>query len=118
MLVKSRKGRWAGHVARVEEKWNAHRTSVGKRLLKGLDVGGRITLKCILEGWCSIDWTDLAHGTEQCVVLVDTAMDLRGPLQDGKLPEWLSDFRSQQGLHVIALVKFQGQGMWSFRAQP
>jgi hypothetical protein len=29
-IIKSRRKRWAGHVARIWEKWNSYRTLVGK----------------------------------------------------------------------------------------
>jgi hypothetical protein len=52
-MIKSRRIRWAGHVARMGEKRNAYRIFVekpeGKRPLGRLDVGGRIILKWIVE---------------------------------------------------------------------
>jgi hypothetical protein len=51
--IKSKRMRWAGHVARMEEKWNAYRILVGmpgrKRPLGMQDVGGWTILKWILE---------------------------------------------------------------------
>jgi hypothetical protein len=38
-VIKSRRKRWVGHVARRGAKMNAYR----------VDVGGKIILKCILE---------------------------------------------------------------------
>jgi hypothetical protein len=44
-MIKSRRMRWAGHVARMGEKRNAYRIWVGKPEGKRhLDVGGRIIL--------------------------------------------------------------------------
>jgi hypothetical protein len=60
-MTKSRRMRWAGHVARMGEKRNAYRIFVGKlegkRLLGRPDVGGCTILKWILEriGWCGLD---------------------------------------------------------------
>jgi hypothetical protein len=52
-MIKSRRVRWAGHVARMGEKRNAYRILVGKpegkKPLKYLDVGGGIILKLILD---------------------------------------------------------------------
>jgi hypothetical protein len=51
-IIKSRRMRWAGHVARMGEKRNVYRMLVGKpegsRPLD-LDVGGRLILKWISE---------------------------------------------------------------------
>jgi hypothetical protein len=48
-MIKSRRMRWAGHVARVGEKRNACRISVGKpegkRPLRRKDVSGWVILK-------------------------------------------------------------------------
>jgi hypothetical protein len=48
-MIKSRKVRWAGHVARMGAKRNVFRILVGKperkRPLEGLDLGGRIIIK-------------------------------------------------------------------------
>jgi hypothetical protein len=45
--------RWAGHVARLGEKWNTYRILVGKpeekRPLDRHDVGGRIIFRWILD---------------------------------------------------------------------
>jgi hypothetical protein len=46
-IIKSRRMRWAGQVARMGEKWNVYRLLVGKpegnNSLEGLDVDGWIT---------------------------------------------------------------------------
>jgi hypothetical protein len=52
-MIKSRRMRWAGYVARMGEKSNACRIFVGiqkERDHKEDDVGGRIILRWILEG--------------------------------------------------------------------
>jgi hypothetical protein len=61
-MIKSRRMRWAGHVARTGEKRNAYRMLVGKpegkRSWEDQDVGGRTILKWILErrmGWYGLD---------------------------------------------------------------
>jgi hypothetical protein len=52
-MIKSRRMKWAGHVARIGAKRNAYRILVGKpegkSLLEDQDVGGWIILKYILE---------------------------------------------------------------------
>jgi hypothetical protein len=52
-MVKSRRMRSAGYIARLRKKRNANRIVVGtperQRLLRRLDIGGRIILKWILE---------------------------------------------------------------------
>jgi hypothetical protein len=52
-MMKSRRIRWAGYVARTGEKWNVYRILVvkpeGKSHSEDQDVGGWIILKWILE---------------------------------------------------------------------
>jgi hypothetical protein len=52
-IIKSRRMRWPGHVARMGENRNAYRILVdipeGKRPLEDQDVGGWTILKWILE---------------------------------------------------------------------
>jgi hypothetical protein len=54
-IIKSRKMRWDGHVARIGENRNAYRLLVGKpdgkNHKEGQDVGGWIILGWILERW-------------------------------------------------------------------
>ena len=54
-MIKSRRMRWAGHVARVEEERGVHKVLVGKPEGKNHwgdeDVGGRIILRWILRKW-------------------------------------------------------------------
>jgi hypothetical protein len=61
-MIKSRKMRWVGHVARMGEKRYAYRILVGKIPHEDQDVDGWITLKRILReiGWGDMDWIDLA----------------------------------------------------------
>jgi hypothetical protein len=57
-MIKSKRMRWAGHVARMGEKRNAHRILVGKRPLGRPRLGGWTILKWILEnrmGWYKLD---------------------------------------------------------------
>ena len=54
-VIKSRRMRWAGHVARVEEGRGVHKVLVGKpegkRPLGDQDIDGRIILRWILRKW-------------------------------------------------------------------
>jgi hypothetical protein len=58
-IIKSRRIRWEGHVARMGEKRNAYRLLVGKRPLGDQDVGGWIILGWILERCDGVMWTGL-----------------------------------------------------------
>jgi hypothetical protein len=69
-VVKSRRMRWAGHVARMGEDKGVHRVLVGKpegkRPLGDQDVDGRIILRWILrklEGVVGTGWSWLRIGT-------------------------------------------------------
>jgi hypothetical protein len=84
-MIKSRRMRLGGHVARVEEKRNAYRILVGKPV--GKKPLGRprrrwvdnikIDLRCI--GWDGIDRIDLGQDRDQWRALVNTVMNLRVP---------------------------------------
>jgi hypothetical protein len=86
-VIKSRKVRWAGHVAQVGEKRNAYRILVGKP--EGKRPLGRprhrwvdnikIDLKRDGMGWYGLDWVDLAQDRDQWRALVNTVMNLWVP---------------------------------------
>jgi hypothetical protein len=65
-MIKSRRMKWAGHVARMGERRNAYRTLVGKP--EGRRPLGRprrrwvnnIKIDLRYIGWNSMDWIDLA----------------------------------------------------------
>jgi hypothetical protein len=84
-MIKSRRMRWKGHVARMGDKRNAYRILVGKP-------EGKMPLerpRCRWEdnmkmelreiGWSGMDWIDLAQDRDQWNVLVNTVMHLRVP---------------------------------------
>jgi hypothetical protein len=83
-MFKSRRMRWAGHVARMGEKTNAYRIMVGK--LDGNRRLGRprhrwvdnikINLREREDG---MEWIDLAQDRDQWRALVNTVMKLRVP---------------------------------------
>jgi hypothetical protein len=70
-VVKSRRMRWAGHVARMGEGKVVHRVLVGKpegkRPFGRPDVDGRIILRLIFKNWEGIvgtGWSGLRIGTD------------------------------------------------------
>jgi hypothetical protein len=81
--IKSRRMRWAGHVARMGEERNVYRVLMGKPEGKGLlgrprrkwEDGIRMYLRDI--GWRSADWIQLAHDRDRWPALVNTLMNLR-----------------------------------------
>jgi hypothetical protein len=62
-MIKSRRMRWAGHVARMREKRNAYRILVESQKDRDhheyLDVGRRVLLKRIVEKYDGVVWTGL-----------------------------------------------------------
>jgi hypothetical protein len=76
-MIKSRRMRWAGHVARMGEKKNAYRILVekpeGKRPLDNI----KMDLREIV--WDGMNWIHLAQDRDQRKALVDTVMNLGVP---------------------------------------
>jgi hypothetical protein len=80
---KSRRMRWAGHVARMGEERNVYRVLIGKpegkrplgRPRHKWENGIRMDLREI--GWGSVDWLQLAQNRDQWQALVTTVMILR-----------------------------------------
>jgi hypothetical protein len=81
-IIKPRRVREAGHVARMGEKRNAYKILVGKPEGKrplGIprDRWGDNIRLCLREiGWGGMDWIDLAQDRDQWRALVNTVMNL------------------------------------------
>ena len=88
-MVKSRRMRWAGHVARMKEGRGVHRVLVGKPMEKRLLGRPRRrwedNIKMGLQevgGGCG-DWMELAQDRDRWRALVSTVMNLRVPKMRG-----------------------------------
>jgi hypothetical protein len=77
--------RWAGRVARLEEKRNAYRILVGKP--EGKRTLGRprrmwvnnSKMNLVEIEWDGVDWIDMAQDRDQWRVLVNTVLNIRVP---------------------------------------
>jgi hypothetical protein len=91
-IIKSRRMRWEGHVARMREKRNVYRLLVGKQ--EGKTPLGRprhrwadnIKIDLLEIGLSVVDWTGLAQDRYKWRVLVNMVLNLRVPYNAGKLP--------------------------------
>jgi hypothetical protein len=75
-MIKSRRMRWAGHVARMGEERNAYRLLVGKQ--EGKKPLGRPRRRWvdILEiGWGGVDWIGIAQDRDKCRALENAIID-------------------------------------------
>jgi hypothetical protein len=81
--IKSRRMRWAGHVARMGEERNVYRALMGKlegkiplgRPRRRWEDGIRMDLREI--GWGNVDWIQLAQDRDRWRALVNTVMNLQ-----------------------------------------
>jgi hypothetical protein len=84
-IIKSRRMRWAGHVARMGEKRNVYRLLVGKP--EGKSPLGRprhwtvdnIKMDIVQMGWGGMDWIGLDQDRDTWRVLVAVGINLRIP---------------------------------------
>jgi hypothetical protein len=89
-MIRSRRMKWTGHVARIGEKQNAYRGFVGKpeerRPLGKPRRRWDDIIKMDLRGmeWGNIDWIDLAHDRYALLALVNTIINLRVLYNFGK----------------------------------
>jgi hypothetical protein len=84
-IIKSRRTRWAGHVARMEEKRNAYRLLVGKPERKR-PLGrprrrwvDNIRMDLGEVGWGDVYWIGLAQDRNRWRALVNSVLNLRVP---------------------------------------
>jgi hypothetical protein len=84
-IIKSRRIRWAGHVARMGEKRNAYRLLVGKpEGRRTLERPRRrqvdnISMDLGEVGWGDVDWIGLAQDRNRWRTLVNSVLSLRVP---------------------------------------
>jgi len=83
-VIKSRRMRWAGHVARMGEEWGVYRVFVGKP--EGRRPLGRprrtwVDIRMALQevGCRQVDWIGLAQDRDRWRTLVIALMNLRVP---------------------------------------
>jgi hypothetical protein len=84
-IMKARRTRWTGHVARRWEKRNADRLLVGKP--EGRKPLGRprrrwvdnIRMDLVEVGWGDVDWIGLAEDRDRWRALVNSVLNLRVP---------------------------------------
>jgi hypothetical protein len=84
-IIKSRRMRWAEHVARMGEKRNAYRLLVGKP--EGKRPLGRpkcrwvrnIRMDLVEVEWGDVDWIGLAQDRDRWRALVMSVLNLRVP---------------------------------------
>ena len=84
-VVKSRRMRWAGHVAHIAEGRGVHRKPEGKRPLGGPRRRWEDNIKMDLQevgGGCE-DWIELAQDRDRWRELVSTVMNLWVPKMRG-----------------------------------
>jgi hypothetical protein len=82
-MIKSRRMRWAGHVARMGEKRNAYRLLVGKP--EGKIPLGRprrrwldnIRMDLVEVRWGDVDWIGLAQDRDRWRARVNSVLNLR-----------------------------------------
>jgi hypothetical protein len=81
--IKSRRMRWAGHVARMREERNVYRILTGNPEGKRLIVRPRrrredgIRMDLMEIGWGSVEWIQLAQDRDRWRAVVNTVMNLR-----------------------------------------
>jgi hypothetical protein len=84
-IIKSRRVRWAGHVARMGEKRHAYMLLVGKpEGRRPLGTPRRrwlanIRMDLVEVGWGDVDWIGLAQDRDRWGALVDSVLNLRVP---------------------------------------
>jgi hypothetical protein len=93
-IMKSRRTRWAGHVARIGEKWNVYKLLVKKRERKRPLGRSRrrwvdnIRMDLGEVGWGDMDWIGLAKDRNRWRALVNSVLNLRVSLKCWETIEW------------------------------
>ena len=88
-VIKSRRMRWAGHVAHMGERGGVYRVLMGKpkgksqlgRLRRRWDDNIKIDLQKV--GFGGMDWIELAQDRDSWRALVNPEMNLRVPYNSG-----------------------------------
>jgi hypothetical protein len=84
-IMKQKRTRWAGHIARMEEKKNTYRLLVGKPVGKMLLRKPRrrwvdnIRMDLVEVGWGDMDWIGLAQDRDRWIALLNSVLNLRIP---------------------------------------
>jgi ribosome biogenesis protein Tsr3 len=82
-IIKVRRIRWAGHVARMREKRNTFRMLVGKPEGRRPLARPRrrwvdnIGLDLVEVGWSDVDWIELAQDRDRWRAVVNSVLNLR-----------------------------------------
>jgi hypothetical protein len=90
-MIKSRRMRWAGHVARMAKKGSAYRLFVVKPEGKGSLGSPRrrwvdnIKMDLLELTWGDVDWIGLVQDRNMCRALVNSVFNPRIPYYAGKL---------------------------------
>jgi hypothetical protein len=109
-IIKARRMKWAGHVARMGEKRNAYRLLVGKP--EGKRPLGRsrhrwldnVRMDLVEVGWGDVDWIGLAQDRDRWRALVNLVLNLRIPYNAGKLSsvQTTRDLSSSAQFHGVS----------------
>jgi hypothetical protein len=86
-IMKSRRMRWAGHVARMGERRNLYGLLVGKpegkmplgRPRRRWVYNTHITMELVEVGWGDVNWIGLTRDRDRWRALVNSVLNLRVP---------------------------------------